>query len=441
MITFVLITVALLAANALFVAAEFALIGAPRTAIEHQARQGDRGAARLLKILSSATLQDRYVATAQVGITLASLGLGMYGEYKLATMLEPPLEALGLHGAVSAHAIASIVAVAILTYLHIFFGEMVPKAIGLSYPDRTARTLHVPMQTFLFALYPFVIGLNAFGNLLLRLIGVRRQVNVSEHFHTPEELQIILEESQRGGALRAESGRLLQELLEFGDRTAGQAMVPRVRVAGVRVGATPGQIRTLLQRQRHTRYPVYDGDLDHIVGMLHAKDLLRRLITGESITAADVRAMPVVPETARLDAVLETMERSHAHLAVVIDEHGGTAGVISLEDLFEEVVGEIDEGVPASPSLVPRPDGSVRVAGTVRLDELGHHFGIELEHEDVESVSGLVLAALDRPPVTGDVVEHGVIRIEVVATAGHGVREAVAWLLQPAASRAERERG
>jgi CBS domain containing-hemolysin-like protein len=424
MIALALIVAGLLIANALFVAAEFAIVGAPRLSLEHQAQRGDRMAGRLLRILSDAATQDRYVATAQVGITLASLGLGMYGEYRLARMLEPSLEALTFHGVLSAHALASVVAVAVLTYLHIFFGEMLPKAIGLSYAERTARAVYTPMRVVWILLYPFVVALNALGNGILRLFGIRRQVNVTEHFHTPEELQIILEESQKGGALRAESGRLLQELLEFGDRTAAQAMTPRVRVAGIPVGASPAQLRELVQRHRHTRYPVFDGDLDHIVGMLHAKDLLRRLITGESITAADVRPMPMVPETAPLDIVLTTMERSHAHMAVVIDEHGGTAGVISLEDLFEEVVGEIDEGVPASPSIVPEPDGAVRVAGTVRLDELGQHFGIDLEHEDVESVSGLVLAGLDRPPVVGDVVEHGPIRLEVTAIAGRGVREA-----------------
>jgi CBS domain containing-hemolysin-like protein len=437
MISFLLITVALLLANAVFVAAEFALVGAPRAALEHKAQQGDRVASRVLAILTSPARQDSYIATAQLGITLASLGLGMYGEYRLATMLEPSLEAVGHYAALSAHALASIVAVAILTYLHIFFGEMVPKAIALSLPERTARALQPPMRATLIALYPLVVGLNALGNQALRAIGVRRQVNEQEFAHTAEELQIILEESQQGGALRAESGRLLQELLEFGDRTAGQAMVPRVRVAGIPVGATHQQIRGIIREHRHTRYPVFDGDLDHIVGMLHAKDLLRRLITGESISATDVRVMPVVPDTAPLDVVLATMERSHAHMAVVIDEHGGTAGVISLEDLFEEVVGEIDEGIPASPSLVSEPDGTVRAAGTLRLDELGHHFGIELEHEDVESVSGLIMAALDRPPVVGDVVEHGPIRLEVMATAGRGVREARASLLVTPAREAQ----
>jgi CBS domain containing-hemolysin-like protein len=173
---------------------------------------------------------------------------------------------------------------------------------------------------------------------------------------------------------------------------------------------------------------VFDGDLDHISGMLHVKDLLKRLIVGESIAAADVRPMPFVPDTAPLDDVLKTMQRAHAHLAVVIDEHGGTAGLVSIEDLIEEVVGDIDEGVPKEPPLVLGADGSVRAAGTLRLDELGQHFHIELEHEDVDSVSGLVLARLGRPPVIGDVVEYGRLHLTVTAVAGRGVKEVRASL-------------
>jgi CBS domain containing-hemolysin-like protein len=205
-------------------------------------------------------------------------------------------------------------------------------------------------------------------------------------------------------------------------------MVPRVRLVGLPIGATPDEVRRLLAARRHTRYPVYDGDLDHIVGMLHVKDLLRRLVLNERIASTDVRTMPVVPVTAALDDVLATMQRAHAHMAVVIDEHGGTAGLVSLEDLFEEVVGEIDEG-PNVPRLRPEAEGSVRAAGTLRVDELGQHFNLELEHEDVDSVSGLVLARLGRPPVVGDVVEYGRIRLEVTATSGRGVREVRATLI------------
>lgn len=420
---------ALILANALFVAAEFALVGTPRSAVEHRARHGDLLARRLLAIITSPARQDRYIATAQIGITLASLGLGMYGEHTLAVMIEARLPMAGWEGFITAHATASALSIAVLTYFHIFIGEMVPKALALSFPERTARAVYLPMNVTLRVLYPFVLGLNAIGNFSLRLVGVRRQENAHEQLYTPDELRIIVEESEVGGALRAESGRLLRELFEFGDRTAAQVMVPRVRVAGIPIGASPDEIKALVNRHRRTRYPVFDGDLDQIVGMLHTKDLLRHLIVGEGIQSADVRPMPFVPETAALDDVLTTMQGTHAHMAVVIDEHGGTAGILSLEDLFEEVVGELDEGVPTAPPLTAFDDGSVRAAGTVRLDELGQHFNVELEHEEVESLSGLVLARLGRPPNVGDVVDYGRIRLEVTATSGRGVQEVRAWLL------------
>ena len=189
-----------------------------------------------------------------------------------------------------------------------------------------------------------------------------------EQIYTPEELQLIVEESERGGALRRDSSRIVRELFEFGDLTAAQVMVPRVRVAGIPVGATAEDLRRLVISHRRTRYAVYEGDLDHIVGMVHVKDLLRRLTQGGALRADDARRMPVVPETASLDDVLATMQRGQAHMAVVIDEHGGTAGIVGLEDIFEEVVGEIDEGVPATAvaGRAGRRIGSCRRDGAAR---------------------------------------------------------------------------
>jgi CBS domain containing-hemolysin-like protein len=421
-----LLSLAFVLLNAIFVAAEFALVGAPRTTIEHRAAKGDKRATRLLDVLSSPADQDRYIATAQIGITIASLGLGMYGEHELAAVLLPHLGVIPVIGAVG---LAGAIALIVLTLLHIVFGEMVPKTIALERAEVVAHLAYWPMRVLLVIFYPFVRLLTAIAGLCLRLVGIQRHEHLSDQFHTAEELRLIVEESEKGGVLRADSGRILQELFEFGDLTAGQVMVPRVRVVGLPVGAKPADVRTLLAKWRHTRYPVFDGDLDHIVGMLHVKDLLRRLVLDEQIGAADVRPLPVVPETAALDAVLATMQRAHAHMSVVIDEHGGTAGLISLEDLFEEVVGEIEEGPGTLAGLHPQPDGSVRAAGTVRLDELGQHFNLDLEHEDVDRVSGLVLARLDRPPVVGDVVDYGRIRFEVTAITGHGVREVRATVL------------
>ena len=420
----VLIIVLLLLANAVFVAAEFAIVAVPRTAVEHRATQGERLSRRVLALLSSPQQRDRFIATAQFGISVASLGLGMYGEHTLATWLEQQLEPVaGSASFVTAHSLATVLAIGSLTYLHIFLGEMIPKALALGHAEGTARAVYWPMRFLLFALYPVILGLDGIGALCLRLVGIRRQVDTHEESYSAEELQLIVEESEAGGALRAESGRLVRELFEFGDKTAAEAMVPRVRVVGIPVGTSPTELRRLLMTRRHTRYPVYDGDLDHIVGMLHVKDLLRRLINNEQITSTDVRPLPVVPETSTLDTVLTTMERAHAHMAVVIDEHGGTAGVLSLEDLAEEVVGEIDEGVPQAPRLVAKPDGSVVVAGTLRLDELGQHFDADLQHEEVDSVSGLVMALLDRPPEPGDMVEFERFHFKVLSVSGHGARE------------------
>jgi CBS domain containing-hemolysin-like protein len=411
------------------VAAEFAIIGAPRPTVEAAAVKGDRVAGRLLRLIRSTQQQDRFIATAQLGITLASLGLGMYGEHVLADWFEGRLQGVAAQWRwLPAHAIASVLAVTALTYLHIVFGEMVPKSLALQHANRVARTVLTPMRILQTALYPFIIALNGLGNFTLRMVGIRRQENPETHL-TPEELQLIVEESEEVGAIRADSGGLLRELFEFGDLTAGEAMVPRVRVSGIPVGATPSEVRRIVRETRHTRYPVYESDLDHIVGMLHVKELLRRMIAEEAINAKDVRALPSVPDTMPLDDVLAVMQRQRTHMAVVLDEHGGTAGVITLEDLFEEVVGDIDEGQPSKPPLVIESEGVMRVRGTVRLDEVGQQWDLDLEHEDVDSVSGLVLARLGRTPTVGDIVEWDRLRVEVLEVRGKGVGLARVTLL------------
>jgi CBS domain containing-hemolysin-like protein len=418
--------------NALFVAAEFGLIGAPRAAIEHRAAQGDRLSARVLDLLTTTIRQDRYIATSQLGITLASLGLGMYGEHAMAARIEPHLLLPASLRVVTAHGIAGILAVAGLTCVHIVIGEMLPKTIALQRPEAIARLLYWPMSVALALTYPIVAALSLAARACLRVMGVQRHVTSQQESYTPEELQLIVEESEEGGALRAESGRLLRELFDFGDLTAGQVMVPRMRVIGIPSGATAQDVRRILSRSHHTRYPVYVDDLDHIVGMLHVKDLLRRLVANEPVAPSDVRPIPVVPDSAPLDDVLTTMQRAHAHLAVVIDEHGGTAGVVSLDDLVEEVVGEIEDGAPDEPRVIHQADGALLVPGTLRVDELGTALDLELEHHDVDSVGGLVVARLGRMPVVGDAVDYGRVHLEVTAVSGRAVRD-VRVTLRPVA--------
>jgi CBS domain containing-hemolysin-like protein len=427
--TALLIIAGLILLNGVFVAAEFAIVGAPRAAIDRKAQDGNRLALLVQRVLDNPRQQDRYIATAQLGVTAASLGLGMYGEHILADRLYEALGGRGLPQWLASHGLASTVAVAILTYFHIVIGEMVPKAVALQYAEQMALWITPPMFWLRNALFPFVFALNALGNQVLKILGVNRQAQNADQYYTAEELQLVVQESEDLGVLRAESGQMLQELFEFGDLTAGEVMVPRVRVIGIPLDSPPGHVRDLLSRTPHTRYPIYERDLDHIIGMIHIKDLLRVLLGNESIRRSHARPLPLVPETAPLDSVISTMRRERTQMVIVLDEHGGTSGVVTLQDLFEEVVGEIEEGPGGAPHVYHDAEGHLRVPGTMRLDELGQHFDLDLEHEDVDSVSGLVLTLLGRPPAVGDSVQYERLQLEVTAVKGHGVDECAVSLL------------
>ena len=428
----ILIIAVLLLLNGLFVAAEFAILGAPRAAIERRAVAGQRVAETVRAILHDPRRQDRYIATAQLGITLASLGLGMYGEHVLAEWIYHALERLHAPSWLAAHGVATVVALTLLTYFHVVIGEMIPKSLALQQAERTVLWITPPLLWTQALLYPLVVGLNALGNGILKLFGIDRQTAGAGHYHTPEELQYVIEESQEGGLLRGEAGKIVRELFEFGDLTAGEVMVPRVRITGIRAGTGSEEAAAILCATRHARYPVYTGDLDHIVGVIHAKDLVRRILAGQPVTERNARPAPFLPATAPLNAVLQAMRQERTQMAIVMDEHGGTAGVVTMEDLFDEVVGEMDEDAAEERDLYEDPSGTLHVDGTVRLEEVGERLGVALEHEDVDTVSGLVLALLGRPPAVGDAVEYDQVRFEVTAVSGHGVEEcAVRLLPQP----------
>jgi CBS domain containing-hemolysin-like protein len=413
----------LVLANAVFVAAEFAIVGAPRATIEHHASQGSRLAQRVSRILDNPRLQDRYIATTQIGISVASLGLGMYGEHVLADWIAVWLEPLSMPRWIAAHALASGIAIALLTYLHIVVGEMVPKALALQSAQTTVLFVSPFINALEVPIRPLVFGLNAIGNGLLRAIGIRRREVEAERLHTSEELQYIIRESQEGGMLRGEAGQILRELFEFGDLTARQVMVPRVRLVGIPAETPVDRLRQIVRDAPFTRYPVFVGDLDNIIGSLHIKAILRHLIAEQPIRAQDARPLPHVPMTLQLDEVLAAMRRYRTQMAVVMDEHGGTAGLVTIEDLFEEVVGEIEEGRGRTPITRDR-SGRLLVRGTVRLKDAGDALGTPIHHPDVQSVSGLLLALLGRPAVVGDAVTWKGARIEVTAVSGRGVAEA-----------------
>lgn len=424
------VILALLLANALFVAAEFAIVGVPRTSIERLAGRGNTLARRVLRILDHVKRRDRYLATTQIGVSLASLGLGMYGEHVLAEWVATWLEPLNVARVIAAHTIGSIVAVFILTYAHLVIGEMVPKAVALQSAERTAMWVSPIIQAIQTAILPLVVTLDALRAMAVRAIGLQGDVAEEERYHSTEELQLIIRESQEEGLLRGESGQLLRELFEFGDLTAGQVMVPRVHLVSIRIGATANELREIVRVRPHTRYPVHTGDPDDIVGSVHIKDVLRHMLSEQPVMARDARRVPYIPTTTPLDGVLSAMRRSRAQMAVVMDEHGGTAGIVTIEDLFEEVVGEIDEGRGRTP-IWRDPAGRLLVRGTVRLKDAGDAIGRSLEHPDVQTISGLVLALLGRTAAVGDVVNWNNVRIEVTAVAGRGVADTVVTYRTP----------
>lgn len=428
----VLVVALLIAVNGVFVAAEFAVVAAPRGPVARRAREGERWARRLRRILEEPLRQDRFIATAQLGITLASLGLGMYGEHALAGWIYALLVAAGAGSWAIAHGLATAVAVGVLTYLHIVVGEMVPKALALQHPVATARGVLVPMEIFRYALYPLVVGLNASGNGILRLFGIRREVVASERFHSSEELELIVDESARGGQFESQAGQMVRELFGFAELTAAEVMVPRVRLTGLPLGIGAAELAARIRSSPHTRYPVYDGSLDRILGVAHAKDLLRRLRRGEALDESDVRPVPQVPESMTLDEVLAVMSDAKSQMAVVLDEFGGTAGIVGSQDLVEEIVGEMDEGGDAPSEIQPRGE-LWSVAGTTRLDELGELLGRQLDHPDVLTVSGLVLHELGRAPRAGDRVRHIGVEIVVESVFGQGVERATVSQLPPPA--------
>jgi CBS domain containing-hemolysin-like protein len=327
--------------------------------------------------------------------------------------------------------VASVVAIAVLTYLHIVLGEMVPKTLALQGATRTALWVSPLIEGIQKPVLPLVIALNGIRNAVLRAAGVRGGVAEEERYHSTEELQLIIQESQERGLLRGESGRILSELFEFGDLTAGQVMVPRVHLVSIRVGTTADELRDLVRTRPHTRFPVHTGDPDDIVGSVHIKDLLRHVVSNQPVSRSDARRVPYIPATMPLDEVLAAMRRGRAQMAVVMDEHGGTAGIVTIEDLFEEVVGEIDEGRGRTP-IWREASGRLLVRGTVRLKDAGDAIGRSLEHPEVQTISGLVLALLGRPAAVGDGVTWNNVRIEVTAVAGRGVMDTALTVRTPA---------
>ncbi len=424
------IILALIFFNGLFVAAEFAIVSAPRTRIAQSADRGDGAAQRTLKILLEPVLQNRYIATAQVGITIVTLGLGSYGEHVIADWILHFLENAGIGSEALAHTLATVLAVVSMTYLHVVIGEMIPKSMALQSSEPTVLALARPMAFFEILFFPFVWGLNYLGDWIVRLMGIP-PAQGSDRLFTPEELEFIVEESLEGGMLDSSEQLFIENIFDLSDRTVEQIMTPRTQVHGIPLGSDEKTILRRICETRKSRYPVYDEDIDHIIGILHIKDLARARSSqnGPLDLKSILRPAAFVPENLVLDRMLLRLQKENIQLAIVIDEFGGTAGVLSMEDLVEEVVGEIQDEFDQEILPIQEISANVlRVRGDLLLDELSQHYALDFEETEAHTVGGLVMELLGRIPQSNDTVDAQGVRFEVESTERLAVQSVIIHL-------------
>ncbi|HEX2032624.1 MAG TPA: hemolysin family protein [Chloroflexota bacterium] len=406
----VALVLVLVLANGFFVATEFAIVAVRRSRLEELEAQG-AGAARVAMDLVGRL--DTYIAACQLGITMASLALGWVCEPAFAHLVEPPLEGLVGHFAPAAsHGVAIGTSFALITALHIVLGELAPKGLALQRPEVTSLFVAQPMQIFELLFRWPIASLNGIGNGVLRIFGLE-PASGHEMVHSVAELRLLVTGSQQAGVVEESEARIANRAFSFGDLTAASLMTPRTEVDAVPVDMTLPELISLVSSSGHSRLPVYEGSLDNIVGVLFVHDLFRAL--GTPPEAFDLRKLlrPVVavPESKPADDLLEEMRTGRQQIAVVIEEYGGTAGIITLEDLLEALVGPIEEeatnGRPPRPSAQPQPDGSIIFDGLTRLDEWEEETGVRLDaadHDAAETLGGLVMARLGRIPAVGDEV-------------------------------------
>lgn len=411
--------VALVLANAFFVAAEFALVGARKTRLEEMGRTGDRKA-----ILAHRAVQslDRYISATQLGITLSSLGLGWIGEPALAHLITGLFTFLpsGIQP-VAVHSVAIAIAFSIISILHIVLGELMPKAVALLFPEEVSRWTAGPLMGFAWLMSIPIRILNGSANTLLRLFGVRRP---SEHarVHSADEIRMLVEQSEVGGQVSREDARLIEGVFEFTEKTAQDVMTPRTEIVALEANLTVDQAAGIVATAGRSRYPVFHDTLDEIVGITHAKDILKALRANPSRPIQTISRPPhLVPGTREVEDVLADMKRLKVHMAIVLDEFGGTAGLVTMEDLLEEIVGPIfDEH-----DRVERPLDTAAaplIDGAMPIDEFNEAYQAELDDTDYTTIGGLLFGELGRLPVPGDRIDVGGLTFEITAMEGRRVK-------------------
>ncbi len=411
----------LVAANGFFVAAEFSLVSVRKTRIDELVSDGNRRARVVKRSLRDL---DSYIAATQLGITMASLGLGWVGEPALAHMLDPILEEIVPENIayVSAHGIAFVIAFSAITVLHIVFGELAPKTIALQRSEATSLWIAAPLEVFLKVFRPIIFAMNGLGRMVVNGIGLQ---DTSGHalIHSEAELRMLVTASAQGGYLEDTEQEIIDRAFVFHDDTAIDVMLPRTEIIGMPISAGTDYVQHILQEHRLERYPVWEGDSDHITGVLHARDALAVLATGGQIDLSQlIRPILQVPISLPLDRLIEAMREARTHIALAVDEFGGTAGVIELERVIERLVGPLPDEFTRTPMAIDSdthdPGMDEQLDGLMLVQDVNETFELALDESSAHTIGGLVFYELGRTPHIGDTVQLDGARLTVTELDG-----------------------
>ncbi len=417
-----LIIIALLFANAFFVASEFAIVSIRKTRLSQLAHEGNKEA---VVALDSIEHLDKSIAATQLGITISSIGLGWVGEGTLAALIEPIFNFLPeMSRQFTTHSISVAIAFALITVFHVVLGELMPKSVALQYTERTVLMVARPLAWVTKLFTPFIWLLNGCGNFMLSLFKIP-PAHTEHMVCSVEEIDMIIDASHKEGVLNDTEKEVLQNVFKFSDIQAKQVMVPRPDVVAIPVDIDFQELNKIILESQYTRYPVYEEDLDHVLGILHVKDIYPLVLNGEEIKLREIiRKTMLVPETVTMDNLLIEFKEKKSQMAIIFDEFGGTSGIITLEDVFEEVFGEVQDEFDEEESEIKQIQENEYVANAMfRLDEFNEYFETEefadiLEDDDVETLGGLVMKHLGRVAEVNDEVTVGDFTFKVLEVDG-----------------------
>jgi len=422
---------ALIVLNAFFVAAEFALVRVRDTRIQQLEGEGSVRASAVRGILHDL---DSYLSVCQVGITIASLALGWVGEPAVSALIRPVLEGMGLGNERVVEVSAVILGFVVITYVHLVFGEQAPKYFSIQRAEGTSLWISRPLNVFMFLLRPLVWVVNTSTNLVLRPWGIK--LGKEMEAHSEEELRIMISSATTSGELDPNERDYLNNVFDFGDTVAREIMVPRPDIEALPYDAPLDELVERAAFGRYTRYPVYEGDLDRVLGSVHVKDLFRAAKEGGEgfDLSALIRDCLVVPENKKIEEILREFQRRKLQMAIVIDEWGSVEGLITIEDVLEEIVGEIqDEFDEDEAAIEPLGENLFAIDGRIPISEVNERFGLDLAHEGFDTIGGFVLGTLGRPPEVGDEIEAGEATLRVKSV--DGPRVSVLTLERPGEGR------